>query len=212
MKLLVSVICCDYKAYSLEQCINAIRESDLQNYKLLLNFEGYFHPTSYSSLFPKIQPKINFLHNWSENKSWEVDRQKDQDQYFRLPKICTARNMCVDFAIANDFDWILFVDSDVLIPPDTYARLFPIPDVRWEYLRGGLVPGRGIHQTFNYTTKPCNREFQGWEEFAYGTMGFVAIENVFCLCQENWWINMKCIAQHVDHPERPLDFNNVAEY
>lgn len=237
MKLLVAVICCDYKAYSLEQCINAIKESDIENYQLLLNFEmGWDNPNAFNSnLFLH---KLDHFHVWKEYKHWAVNREKDQDQHFRLPKICTARNMCVDFAIANDFDWILFVDSDVLIPKDTYTRLF---DENWLGLNkviGGMVPGRGVHSTFDYAFEPTGAVLKGaneWVEYDHGTMGFVAIENtvfkdlrfrwtkdksedkcfsddVSLLFEDGWWINTKCIAAHMDHPERPLDFNNVANY
>ena len=34
-----------------------------------------------------------------------------------------ARNLAVDFIVKNDFEWLLFIDHDVVIPPDTFIRL-----------------------------------------------------------------------------------------
>ena len=34
-----------------------------------------------------------------------------------------ARNLAVDFIVKNNFDWLLFIDHDVILPPDTFIRM-----------------------------------------------------------------------------------------
>ena len=84
---------------------------------------------------------------WTINEWDETPRQFDQDQGYRLPRIVTARNMCIDFAIKHDYDWLFFVDSDVLIPENTMELLFESNDFK---LKSGLVHGRGAHSGAQY--------------------------------------------------------------
>ena len=41
----------------------------------------------------------------------------------RMNRVIKARNEIIDYAIKNNYDYILFVDSDVIVPKDTIERL-----------------------------------------------------------------------------------------
>lgn len=87
---------------------------------------------------------------WTINSSWLGAHTTDQDNTTRVPPIVTARNMAIDCAIANKFDYIFFVDADVVVPKDAIQKLLLLK----ESLCGGLVPGRGAHSHAYYTFGP----------------------------------------------------------
>lgn len=37
--------------------------------------------------------------------------------------VADARNKCVQKAVQEDFEWLFFIDHDVLLPPDTFIRI-----------------------------------------------------------------------------------------
>lgn len=37
--------------------------------------------------------------------------------------VADARNVCVQYAISNGFEWTIFIDHDVILPPDTFLKL-----------------------------------------------------------------------------------------
>lgn len=62
----------------------------------------------------------------------------DLIQYFDMYSpvgfaVAEARNICVDFAVRNKYEWLLFIDHDVIIPPDTFLKMN-------DYMRDGRVP------------------------------------------------------------------------
>lgn len=143
--------------------------------------------------------------------SWWKPPQYDQDQA-RLAPICIARNMARDFAMSQQADWLLFLDSDVKPPPDLIQKLLAAAVYnnhvrRW--VVGGLVPGRGVHTAGYYffwpksntTMHPASPPWATEEEMDKGiplqecqhaTMGCVMIhKTVF-----NWlpftWVGDTC--------------------
>ena len=172
MKILTAIICCDYKSYSLNQCIESVRKAGFED--ILLNYEGILldsYPVSYTQ-------------EWIVSGSgFDESRKFDQDQEFRLSRITIARNMCLEFAQLKGYDWILFVDSDVLIPVDTKAILFEDKSYK---IRSGIVPGRGIHSQAKYMFYP--HEIEGhWQRADYFTCGFMAIhKSVFTKLRFRW--------------------------
>ena len=44
----------------------------------------------------------------------------------RMNRVIRARNEIIDYAIKNNYDYILFVDSDVIVPKDTIERLMDL--------------------------------------------------------------------------------------
>jgi hypothetical protein len=210
MKILAAVICTDFKAYSLKKCLEAIRAAGFN--EILLNYEGNI-PSDLD---------VDYTQEWIFNGAGKNERQYDQHQESRLPLICIARNMCLDFAQQGGFDYILFVDSDVVIPSDTKTKLF---DNNLYKLKSGIVKGRGVHSgaTYMFFT---HEELNGWQRADYFTCGFMAIhKDVFfrlrfrwglpvngqTICSEdplfgddartilgvNWWGRLDLIAEHL---------------
>ena len=210
MKILAAVICTDFKAYSLKKCLEAIRAAGFE--QILLNYEGSI-PNDLD---------VDYTQEWIFNGAGKNERKFDQDQSARLTPICIARNMCLDFAQQGGFDYILFVDSDVVIPSDTKTKLF---DNNLYKLKSGIVKGRGVHSgaTYMFFT---HEELNGWQRADYFTCGFMAIhKDVFfrlrfrwglpvngqTICSEdpifaddartilgvNWWGRLDLVADHL---------------
>jgi glycosyltransferase involved in cell wall biosynthesis len=132
---------------------------------------------------------IDHLQKWTASGAGINQRQFDQDQGARLTPICIARNMCLDYAQQGNFDWILFVDSDVIIPIDTKEKLFNAPaDFK---IRSGIVKGRGIHSGATYMFYP-NQKLGDWQCADYFTCGFMAIhKDVFWRLRFRWGLPIK---------------------
>ena len=162
MKILVAVISCDYKNYSLKECINAIKEA---GFDVLLNYEGN------ESLD---LPNLDYFQKWSAYGSGFNERKFDQDQSARLTRICVARNMVMDFFQQTDYDYLLFVDSDVIIPKDTKEKLF-YSEHQNNVVLSGLVQGRGIHKGAKYMFGHIAQIAPNRFMVEYATCGFMAI-------------------------------------
>ena len=177
MKILAAIICCDYKSYSLQKCIDHVKEA---GFDVLVNYEGLIDP--------RIEG-ITYLQNWEAWGAGFNQRQFDQDQQARLTPICIARNMCLDFAQQHEYDWILFVDSDVMIPSNTKEKLF---NCKVDFkIRSGIVPGRGIHSLANYMFYP-NVTLGEWQCADYFTCGFMAIsKDIFWRLRFRWGLPIK---------------------
>ena len=211
MKILVAVICCNYKESTLQECINHIKAAGFED--ILINFEGV----------PEHKYDVPHFHVWDWAGAGKHARQFDQDQNSRLTPICIARNMCMDYAQQLDADWILFVDSDVMIPEDTKQKLFYDKPIT-PRLMGGLVPGRGVHSSARYLFG-VQANYGNWNKCEYATCGFMAIyKDLFwrlrfrwgkgigtdAVCSEDpifghdarhifnewWYVNTSCIAKH----------------
>ena len=227
-KILTAVICCDFKNYSLDECLESINKAGFNN--VLLNYESDALAISNPDLITEFQV-------WNQYDSNQQDRQFDQDQGYRLPRIVTARNMCIDYAIKHDYDWLFFVDSDVIIPENTMELLFENNEYK---LKSGLVHGRGSHQGAQYVFNRLGTEGD-WTKCEYSTCGYTAIHrDIFrrvrfkwgepfeggALCSEdplygadvrhlygiNWMVNTKLQAEHVDNPNQPLTNDQASQY
>lgn len=97
----------------------------------------------------EIYPENYYLDLWNVRSEWITFPKGDQDQA-RLVPICLGRNMCRMFAASQGAEWLLFLDSDVVVPPDSIQKLLEIaydPETGEVIHRivGGVVPGRGVH-------------------------------------------------------------------
>lgn len=159
-KILAAVICCDYKKESLPTCLDAIKKA---GFDVLVNYEGSNCPATIA----------NYFQMWRAVGSGFNERKFDQDQSSRLTRICVARNMVMDFFQQTDYDYLLFVDSDVLIPEDAFEKLFsthyPMS------VLSGLVPGRGVHSHAQYLFGPIERIEANVVSVEYATCGFLTI-------------------------------------
>lgn len=162
MKILAAVICCDYKKYSLNECIQAIKNA---GFDVLLNYQGVETLTI---------PDVDYFQSWNAHGSGFNERKFDQDQSARLTPICVARNMCIDFFQQTDYDYLLFVDSDVIIPKDTKDKLF-YSEPQNNVVLSGLVKGRGIHSGAQYMFGRTVEIGSNRYIVEYATCGFMAI-------------------------------------
>jgi hypothetical protein len=76
--------------------------------------------------------------------------------------VADARNTIVQLAVQNDFEWLFFLDHDVLLPPDTFVILN-------EYMRRGDIPiVAGLYFTKSHPSEPLlyrgrgNSYYRGW--------------------------------------------------
>jgi glycosyltransferase involved in cell wall biosynthesis len=44
----------------------------------------------------------------------------------RMIRICEGRNLLTEYAIRTGADWVLYVDADIVIPPDTLVKLLEV--------------------------------------------------------------------------------------
>ena len=62
--------------------------------------------------------------------------------------VADARNLIVHVAVSNDFRWLLFIDSDVILPADTFYKLN-------DYVRKGDIPiVFGLYTTKSHPPEP----------------------------------------------------------
>jgi len=47
--------------------------------------------------------------------------------------VADARNICVKYCLKNNFEWLFFIDHDVVLPPDTFLKIT-------DYMNKGDIP------------------------------------------------------------------------
>jgi hypothetical protein len=97
--------------------------------------------------------------NWShsDHVSW-------MNQYTPLGyAVAEARNLAVDKAVQRDFEWLLFIDHDVILPPDCFVKLN-------QYLLSGDYPVvSGLYYAKAHPPEPLiyrgrgNGYFKNWK-------------------------------------------------
>lgn len=248
MTVIVATITCDFKAYSLPQLLKSISKlglvgRDEQDVKVFpvrryLNIETD-DPARYKWLVGEGWGDWVWIDFWQWSNEWIPTRDHDQAQGARLPRICVARNMAMEFARHHrDCTHLLFIDSDVLVPPDTIPRLM----AHNKDIVGGSVPGRGAHASAVYHGSGSHHQLvDGLLEVDYGTAGFVMLSRrvftamawrwghteegtgphsedpIFAhdarLHGFGWWyIDRSLAAKHVDRPDEPLTEEGAAEF
>lgn len=76
-----------------------------------------------------------------------------------------ARNIIVQAAVLNDFEWLFFHDSDVILPPDCYLKLNT-------YMRNGDLPlVSGLYVTKSFPSEPLLYRGRGNSYFAKWQLG-----------------------------------------
>ncbi len=183
--ILVAVICCKYKLPTLNQCLKAIKNAGFT--EVLLNYEGH-HTDFYNTeedtfLVKQVIDEPKYLQVWNWQGAGKVAREFDQHQAARLTPICMARNMCLDFAQHKEFEWIFFCDSDCIMPKNV-MEIFDSP----YKLKGGLIPGRGVHSHVFYYEKPDYHNEKGdFVPCANGSCGSLAIhKDLFYRLRFRW--------------------------
>ncbi|HUP03497.1 MAG TPA: hypothetical protein VMU19_05885 [Bryobacteraceae bacterium] len=104
--------------------------------------------------------------------SWRRLPGFDQDQARLAPIVC-ARNMCIDFAMQTGASHLLFIDGDIVPPPDIIPKLLAVN----RSAVGGLVYGRGVHARCPYIFGERRRWTEGEPSYTLvevenGSIGF----------------------------------------
>lgn len=94
----------------------------------------------------------------------------------RLHRICTGRNAIADYAARRNFDWVLYLDSDMRVPSDSILRLL---DVDWPIV-GGDVPHYCL-------SGPPRFSRRGWSMAADGAFRAVDLGSSFGYPVEAHW-------------------------
>ena len=81
-----------------------------------------------------------------------------------------ARNIIVQAAVQQNFEWLFFNDSDTILPPDCFLKLN-------EYMRDGTIPiVAGLYFTKSYPSEPLLYRGRGNSYFTKWKLG----EKVWC--------------------------------
>lgn len=149
-KVLVCVLHCDRKWHNRMHSVESISNLDYDNYEVYLNIETIPENVSYNRWNDLITGFTNngkTLHYdfWHYESSWHKKPQFDQDQA-RLVPIVRGRNDSIECALDVGAEYILFVDSDMVIPPNTIKKLMS----HNKPMVGGFVKGRNDHKTASY--------------------------------------------------------------
>ena len=140
-KVMVATNICERKIYSLQ-------------YIPKLNELTYSDKVFYLNAQDETEDGLNRLWDMGENwlvdswrwdSTWHKKPEFNQDQA-RLEPIVFARNMALAAARRINADYILFVDSDVVVPNNSIEKLLELK----KPLCGGVVPGRGAHSKEEY--------------------------------------------------------------
>ena len=182
MKTLIAVICCEYKLPGLDKCLEAINKHKGES-DILLNYESDFIDIDLDlDIDEEYQHLI--LQKWAWLGAGKHSRQFDQDQNARLTPICIARNMVMDFTQKGGYDWLVFVDSDVIVP-ENFLSILENPE--FISLRSGVIPGRGVHSMARYFGTQNIDCGDGWMRSDYYSCGLLAIpKEIFWRTRFRW--------------------------
>ncbi len=101
----------------------------------------------------------------------------------RLPRICTGRNLAIEYAQQRDHSHILYLDTDTKVPSDCVPKLLDVG----RPITGGEVPNYGLHG------EPIRLRVDSDEEYPYpveehwNTAGFLLVSRpVFRKIRWRW--------------------------
>jgi hypothetical protein len=109
MRLLIGTPIIKSKEYSWQEYVTAVKTLEIP--AIMKVQVMCVETTSEGEMLKDAVKDQGFIYLWAGADKKSMD------------KVVTARNRIIDFAIAEQFDYILFVDSDVIIPQYTIRRL-----------------------------------------------------------------------------------------
>jgi hypothetical protein len=174
-KVLVCVLHCDRKHHNRLVPVKSIAALDYDNFEVYYNIETK-EPDDWKDLIAfshPIMPKVHYDF-WNYQSNWWKKPQFDQDQA-RLVPIVRGRNDSIECALDVGAEYILFVDSDMIIPANTITKLMS----HNKPMVGGFVKGRNDHKSASYIfgnergTKDLPNDLV---ECDHGNIGFVLIK------------------------------------
>ena len=179
-KVLVACLHCDRKAHN-----QLIPHASIVNLTYANKIVYYYIETTdvgaFDALFKEIAESSNGLQfetdTWQLASSWWRKPAYDQDQQ-RLVPICMARNMCIEAAIGLGCDYLMFVDSDMVIAPDAIERFLETAQKYNRNIVFGHVKGRNDHKSAEYVFPGKHALIElgdGVVELHHGNIGFALI-------------------------------------
>jgi len=173
-KVLIAILHCDRKKHNQMHCLPSVYGQQYSNFQVYHNIET----TSKENFLPLMrfateQPIATHYDFWQCESTWWQKPTFDQDQA-RLVPICEGRNRAIDCALDTRAEYLLFVDADMVIPPNTITQLM----ARNKHMVGGYVRGRNDHKSAEYIFGSINgvKEVEpGLIECDHGNIGFVLL-------------------------------------
>ena len=145
-KVLVCVLHCDRKYHNRMIPLESITLLDYPNYEVYYNIETK-DKDNWKDLITASYPRLPKLYYdfWNYESNWWKKPEFDQDQA-RLVPIVRGRNDAIECALDVGAEYILFVDSDMVIPQNTIKKLMS----HNKPMVGGFVKGRNDHKEASY--------------------------------------------------------------
>lgn len=247
MSVLAAIILCDRKASSqLVAVPSVIRMQGIDEVYVNVETEDACRPWP-TERWQALDDYLNkaalssTVETWCRS-GWFGSRPRfDQDQR-RLIYIVAARNMAIDYAVDQGYDWLLFVDADVVPRPDGLEHLLSLEKV----LCGGYVPGRGAHSHLHYVFASPDQPIEDFGDVircGHGTCGYMLIHHTiferlrfrygphpthpeiwlsedpaYCAdaihlgLTDAFYVHKRATALHWDDPDHPLTQRGTAQY
>lgn len=174
-KVLVCVLHCDRKHHNRLVPVKSIAALEYDNFEVYYNIETK-EPENWKDLIAyshPIMPKVHYDF-WNYQSNWWKKPQFDQDQA-RLVPIVRGRNDSIECALDVGAEYLLFVDSDMVIPPNTITKLMS----HNKPMVGGYVKGRNDHKSASYifgNERGVKELGNDLVECDHGNIGFVLIK------------------------------------
>lgn len=244
-KVIVATLLCDHKLYSAERVLwNNVSLARPEGVQATVYANVETNPGNIAAMraYEFLDDMPVHYDIWTWISTWRGRRLYDQDQRYRLSPICIARNMAREFALLSHADAILYIDSDVLAPPQALVELWRED----KPIVGGSVPGRGCHGHVHYLGSEgqvCPVEDRdNLIHTDYATAGFVMIRRpvlqvvswrwggtaeepgrshsedpLFAYDARRagfgrWYVRTDLEAEHLDNPQYPLSEGATADF
>lgn len=151
-RVLVGTLMCDRKRESQMICLESIDQLQYDQFDVYINIQSDNPKKEFSSVYKwasqqETKGRNVYIDVWNWESNWARTPEFDQDNA-RLVPICIARNTMLQAASSMDYDYLLQIDNDVMVPQDSITRLI----AEGRPIVGGLVPGRGVHSHATYLT------------------------------------------------------------
>lgn len=178
-KILVACLHCDRKAHNQLVPHQSIAALTYSNKVIYYNIETEDRQT-FAPLFDAIESQTELaIHTdtWQFASSWWRKPAFDQDQQ-RLVPICMARNMCTEAALGLHCEYLMFVDGDMTVAPDTVERFLETANKYNRPVVFGHVQGRNDHKHAEYVFGGKHGLVElgdGVVELHHGNIGFALI-------------------------------------
>lgn len=171
---MLAILHCDRKHHNRLVPVESICNQDYPNYEIYYNIETA-DKDSFKDLIAMTWVRCNKLWYdfWHYQSNWLKKPEFDQDQA-RLVPIVRGRNDAIECALDVGAEYLMFVDSDMVIPPYTISKLI----AHNKPMVGGYVPGRNEHSNVHYifgNVGGIKDLGNGLKECDHGNIGFVLI-------------------------------------